>query len=238
MWLPLLLLPRSALPRAAGGCVGHRTDVLRDSRDWAVQHNWSCWHLGQAHHSYAWSASRGCHRLDCWAGNNGHPSQVHHTFCQHGRIHGTSSCFHHRQLLHHHVPLVHVHSLFPQRCFQWCISDYHGWIPLIEQEVVPYDFLQPCKHLCERARFSEIGYSLLEVSPERCPFRELVLRFEVLASLINAGSDSITIKTETSGQVEESTEPMEDDDNDVVCIVNLDESNRVIYTDDPFFWNG
>ncbi len=55
-----------------------------------------------------------------------------------------------------------------------------------------------------------------------------------LASLINAGSDSITIKTEASGQGEEPTEPMEDDGNDVVCIVNLDESNRVIYMDDPF----
>jgi hypothetical protein len=55
-----------------------------------------------------------------------------------------------------------------------------------------------------------------------------------LASLINARSDSTTIKTETSGQGEEPTEPMEDDDNDVVCIVNLDESNRVIYMDDPF----
>jgi hypothetical protein len=55
-----------------------------------------------------------------------------------------------------------------------------------------------------------------------------------LASLINAGSDSIIIKTEISDQVEESTEPMEDDDNEVVCVVNLDESNRIIHMDDPF----
>jgi len=55
-----------------------------------------------------------------------------------------------------------------------------------------------------------------------------------LASLINAGSDSIGIKTAISGQVEESTEPMEDDDNEVVCVVNLDESNRIIHMDDSF----
>jgi hypothetical protein len=54
-----------------------------------------------------------------------------------------------------------------------------------------------------------------------------------LAALINAGSDSITIKTEICGNTDE---PMEDDDEDAeaVCIVNLDESNRVIYMDDPF----
>jgi hypothetical protein len=54
-----------------------------------------------------------------------------------------------------------------------------------------------------------------------------------LAALINAGSDSITIKTEICGNTDE---PMEDDDADAdaVCIVNLDESNRVIYMDDPF----
>ncbi len=49
------------------------------------------------------------------------------------------------------------------------------------------------------------------------------------------GSDSITIKTEIFGNTDE---PMEDDDADAdadaVCIVNLDESIRVIYMDHPF----
>jgi hypothetical protein len=34
----------------------------------------------QAHYSYTWSAGRGCHRPDLWAGNDGHPSQVRHAF--------------------------------------------------------------------------------------------------------------------------------------------------------------
>ncbi len=52
-----------------------------------------------------------------------------------------------------------------------------------------------------------------------------------LAALINAGVDNITIKTEICGQGDEH---MDEDDNEVVCIVGLDESNRIISLDDPF----
>jgi hypothetical protein len=53
-----------------------------------------------------------------------------------------------------------------------------------------------------------------------------------LAALINAGSDSITIKSEICV---EGYEPMEEDEsNDVICVVNLDERNRIISLDDPF----
>ncbi len=53
-----------------------------------------------------------------------------------------------------------------------------------------------------------------------------------MAALINAGSDSITIKSEICG---EGYEPMEEDEsNDVICVVNLDERNRIISLDDPF----
>jgi len=53
-----------------------------------------------------------------------------------------------------------------------------------------------------------------------------------LAALINAGSDNITIKSEICG---EGDEPMDEDGgNDVICVVNLDERNRIISMDDPF----
>jgi hypothetical protein len=53
-----------------------------------------------------------------------------------------------------------------------------------------------------------------------------------LAALINAGLDNITIKTEICCQGDE---PMDDeDDNEVICIVGLDESNHIISLDDPF----
>jgi hypothetical protein len=53
-----------------------------------------------------------------------------------------------------------------------------------------------------------------------------------LAALINAGSDSITIKSEICG---EGDEPMDEDGgNDVICVLNLDERNRIISLDDPF----
>ncbi len=52
-----------------------------------------------------------------------------------------------------------------------------------------------------------------------------------LATLINAGVDNVTIKMEICGQ---GYEPMEEDENDVVCVVSLDERNRIISMDDPF----
>jgi hypothetical protein len=52
-----------------------------------------------------------------------------------------------------------------------------------------------------------------------------------LAALINEGAENIVIKTEISGQ---GYEPMDDDVNEVVCMVSLDESNRIIALDDPF----
>ncbi len=52
-----------------------------------------------------------------------------------------------------------------------------------------------------------------------------------LAALINEGVDSITIKTEISG---DGYEQMEDDNEDVICTVSLDERNRIIAMDDPF----
>jgi hypothetical protein len=52
-----------------------------------------------------------------------------------------------------------------------------------------------------------------------------------LAALINEGAENIIIKTEISGQ---GYEPMDDDVNEVVCMVSLDESNRIISLDDPF----
>jgi hypothetical protein len=53
-----------------------------------------------------------------------------------------------------------------------------------------------------------------------------------LAKLINDGSDNMIIKTEISGGGDE---PMDDDeDNEVVCIVSLDEENRVVSLDDSF----
>ena len=53
-----------------------------------------------------------------------------------------------------------------------------------------------------------------------------------LAALINAGVDNITIKTEICGQGDELMD--DEDDNEVVCIVGLDESNRIISLEDPF----
>ncbi|MFN9999577.1 MAG: hypothetical protein ACK559_00475, partial [bacterium] len=62
------------------------------------------------------------------------------------------SCLHHRQLLYHHTPnVIHMHLLVSQRCLQWRVPDYHGWIPLVEQEVVSYDLLQPREDLYQRA---------------------------------------------------------------------------------------
>jgi hypothetical protein len=52
-----------------------------------------------------------------------------------------------------------------------------------------------------------------------------------LAALINEGAENIVIKTEISGQ---GYEPMDDDVNEVVCMVSLDERNRIIALDDPF----
>ena len=52
-----------------------------------------------------------------------------------------------------------------------------------------------------------------------------------LAALINEGVDSVTIKTEISG---DGYEQMEDDSEEVICTVSLDERNRIIAMDDPF----
>jgi hypothetical protein len=52
-----------------------------------------------------------------------------------------------------------------------------------------------------------------------------------LAALINEGAENIVIKTEISGQ---GYEPMDDDVNEVVCMVSLDERNRIIALEDPF----
>ena len=53
-----------------------------------------------------------------------------------------------------------------------------------------------------------------------------------LAKLINDGSDNMVIKTEICGGGDE---PMDDnEENEVVCIVSLDEENRVVSLDDSF----
>ncbi len=52
-----------------------------------------------------------------------------------------------------------------------------------------------------------------------------------LAALINEGVDTVTIKTEISGQ---GYEQMDEDNEDVVCMVSLDKRNRIIAMDDPF----
>ncbi len=52
-----------------------------------------------------------------------------------------------------------------------------------------------------------------------------------LAALINAGSDHVEIKTEICGQGDE---PMDEDGNEVICIVNLDERNNIVNMEDPF----
>ncbi len=53
-----------------------------------------------------------------------------------------------------------------------------------------------------------------------------------LAALINAGADSVTIKTEICGNGDERMD--DEEENEVVCIVGLDESNRIISLEDPF----
>jgi hypothetical protein len=52
-----------------------------------------------------------------------------------------------------------------------------------------------------------------------------------LAALITAGSDEMAIKTEICGY---NDEPMEEEDNEVICIVNLDERNNIVDMEDPF----
>ncbi|MFN9910912.1 MAG: hypothetical protein ACK56F_33210, partial [bacterium] len=55
---------------------------------------------------------------------------------------------HHRQLLHHHTPdVIHMHLLVSQRRLKWRIPDSHGRVSLVKQEIVPYDFFQPCEDL-------------------------------------------------------------------------------------------